>query len=162
MDVEKTEAKLKETKKTIKGVVWLVGIIIILIVIVRSCIGCGDGEDKKTDEQKTQDSLSFIEYVYENSELTDFDVKIEFEDKKFVRVTIPEDMGNVSEVIGRGVCLLFVKWLAENNYSTETFPFVSVQSPSQGGVMKRDDMIIPWGTARYYYTTDNIEWKSEQ
>ena len=61
--VNNTEKKLQDTKKTIQGFLWLIGIVVVIIVVVRACGGCGGSENTKPKysdipSQNTLDSIS--------------------------------------------------------------------------------------------------------
>jgi len=180
--MDNTEAKLKDTKKTIKDFIWLIGIIVVIIVTLRACVGCGVNEKVKQEEKSPeelqevvdkwwreiqernrQDSASLVNYIKErlNEESRKL-ITIGFEefnnvDQCLLQIGIPDNGWEGQDEVGKFMCKLVVEWFVENKRDLEDVEIGALVYSPRKGVSGRESWRI-WGFAMYRYITDDIKW----
>ena len=123
-----------------------------------------EAKEGKSEIAESKDSLLLIQYIYGNSELgkrKDIEISVRKLDANNCQILciIPNDSGSsFAEVIGSGICMLAAKWMSGNKYDLSKMNlFCMVGSPYKG-VTERKDMMIPWGSCHYIYSSDNLKW----
>jgi len=153
---------------------------IIFLILVIAISTCGGEDDDKTNseviEQQnsgdeinnqrfSKDSLSLINYIYENSELkgrNDISIKVdELETEKcIVYAYVTEEMGTNADVVGQGIVMLSTKWIVQSeNYTLKKNSTVRCLVVTRVQGVTGRDMLKWWGTARYDYASDGVKWE---
>lgn len=185
MENERKKLTTKE-KDTLIATIIVIAIIIALIFVFRSCIGClsdskdktveaeqGMGLDEWYDNNKERIEKDHAKFISDSTNLVNWihikvgkelmkgcEVYIEEFNKStcYVGFKLPQKESEQADECGIHVCTKVVEILSEQGFDLSNKEIVvAVYSPRRGASGK--EAVTLWGNARYVNKKDYVEWE---